>query len=514
MWSNVRGRFPAGWAVALVVALGGVSSARAGSCPGEQVLMNDDCDPGCTIAVCPCFVFGEIVAAQFEVPAEWYPIEILRVRIDWRSFFGGAQAVLGETIIVYNGDTFPNPGQEIFAIEGPQLIDGGLNEFDIEALPGEVIVNSGKFTIGLEIGEDNANDPFAPSVGSDDSGCQPGKNMVFVQPGGGASPGWHDACSLGVSGDWLIRVVVRCVDSGALRTLFVQSDPVGALVNTGNGFFPAPVETTVQEDETISLSAFLFGPGGEPFAFWELDDQFLSNETNVSVVMDTGGDRTALAVYGDAGFPPEIVHALGLPGETRPHSGYIDPRQETLTGLSATESIDSVTIVFSEPVANVGGAPLSADAFSVSVTGGVNPGIASIDASQNPTVEVFFAGPLPIREWTTIRAEVEDVDGNPIGNDGDRGPLVDEVDRVDIGVLPGDIDQNGTVQPIDLFFFRQFATDAFEPGVGIDTDYVDTNRDGVITPIDLFRFRQLIVGVNSTFAWGDPPNNTMLSTRP
>lgn len=489
----------------MCIVFGLTSNATAQQCTGEENLLVDDCVPGCGVSLCWCFVAGEVAAVQFEAPEDWYPLEVLRVQVFWQSLLGGAQPVLGENILVWDGDSFPNPGVLIAQGEGPQLIDGGLNEFDLEPLPGEIIVQEGKFSVGLEFGEDNLNDFFVGTLGSDESGCQPGKNMVMVQPGGDVAPGWHDACSLGVTGDWIIRVVVRCAEDDTLRTLTVTSTPGAALIDAGNGIFPAPFDVTTNEGEEISLDAFPFAPSGDPFTHWEVDDQFFSEANPVIVPMNTGADRVARAIYGVAGLPPEIVHGLGLEGETRPHSGYIDLRQETLDGVAVTESIDEMTIEFSEPVRNVGGAPLSTDAFLVTSTLGTPPNISSIDATNNPTVHVMFDTPFPTTSWTTIQAVVEDMDGNPIVNQGNLGPA-DEPDRVDIGFLPGDVDQSGDIGPIDLFVFRQIVNEVFEPTQGIPTDYADSDRDGNITPLDLFRYRQLINGISSTVEWGIAAN--------
>ncbi len=485
----------------ICVMIGASSGASAQPCSGEETLLVDDCVPGCDVSICSCFLAGEIAAVQLEAPADWYPLEILRVQVFWQSLLGGAQPVLGENILVWDGDSFPNPGVLIGQGEGPQLIDGGLNEFDLEPLPGQIIVNSGKFSVGLEFGEDNLNDFFVGTLGSDESSCQFGKNMVFVLPGGEVAPGWHDACSLGVAGDWIIRAVVRCAEDDTLRTLTVTSTPGGALIDAGTGFFPAPFDITVNEGDEISLDAFGFAPSGDPFVHWEVDDQFFSDANPVLVPMNSGLDRVARAVYGVAGLPPEIVHGLGMVGETRPHSGYIDPRHETIDGVAVTESIDEVTIVFTEPVRNVGGASLSADAFQVTSIPGQSPHVSGIDATDNPTVRIMFDTPFPTMSWTTIQAVVEDMDGNPITNKGNLGPA-DELDRVDIGFLPGDVDQNGEIGPIDLFVFRQITNGVFDPTQGLPTDYADTNRDSAITPIDLFRYRQLINGVTSTVEWG------------
>jgi len=107
-----------------------------------------------------------------------------------------------------------------------------------------------------------------------------------------------------------------------------------------------------------------------------------------------------------------------------------------------------------------------------------------------------------VREWTTIRADVEDLCGNAIINEGNRGPNVAEPDRLDFLFLPADVDQNGGVQPADLLRFRQIMAGSFEPGQGLVTDYIDTDRSGTINPIDLLRHRQLLSGTDrATRVW-------------
>ncbi len=92
---------------------------------------------------------------------------------------------------------------------------------------------------------------------------------------------------------------------------------------------------------------------------------------------------------------------------------------------------------------------------------------------------------------------------------GDLRPGVDEHDRIDFLFLPGDVDQNGVVQPFDLLQFRQIVDGIYVPAQGIDEDYADTNRTGEITPFDLLMYRQLINGVPpATQPWaGETANN-------
>jgi len=196
----------AAWAVATPI-------LRAQECP------EDTLDHGTEAAtVCPCFVAGERGGAVFEAPADEYPIEILRVGVAWGSQFGGAPQVLGRAIEVY-ADGLPNPGAPIASLDGPVLTDGFINEFDLEPLPGEVVIDSGPFTVALQLDQDNAGDIFAASLVHDGDGCQPGRNVVFAIPGG-----WRDACTLGVAGDWRFQVVYRSLDCGEPRTLFIRGD--------------------------------------------------------------------------------------------------------------------------------------------------------------------------------------------------------------------------------------------------------------------------------------------------
>jgi hypothetical protein len=184
---------------------------RAGEpCPEEPPLQNWT---GAGTTSCPCFIPNEQAGAVLNLPADVFPIEILRVGIGFGSTFGGAPDVLEQAIHIY-GAGLPDPGVPIFTLEGPQLTDGVINEFDLEPLPGEIIVDSGPFTVTLEFLNQNVNDPFAPTVVHDGNACQPGKNVVLAIPGG-----WSDACALGVTGDWVFHVIYRPVTCGPTVTV-------------------------------------------------------------------------------------------------------------------------------------------------------------------------------------------------------------------------------------------------------------------------------------------------------
>jgi hypothetical protein len=196
------------WGIAafLAAVLLMIHPAFADECPEEDPLQNYT---GGGTVVCPCFVAGEEAGAVLEAPAEHYPIEILRVGIGWGSMYGGTGQTLEQAIHIYEAG-LPNPGTPIFSLEGPVLNDGYINEFNLEPLPGEITIDSGPFTVTLEFLNDNAGDPYAPSMVHDGNGCQAGKNVVFAIPGG-----WYDACVLGVTGDWVVYAIYRQVNCGA-----------------------------------------------------------------------------------------------------------------------------------------------------------------------------------------------------------------------------------------------------------------------------------------------------------
>jgi hypothetical protein len=227
-----------------------ISPVLADPCPEEDPLQNYT---GGGTVVCPCFVAGEEAGAVLEAPAEHYPIEILRVGIGWGSTYGGTPASLEQAIHIYAAG-LPNPGAPIFTLEGPELNDGFINEFDLEPSPGEITIDSGPFTVTLEFMIDNAGDPYAPSLVHDGNGCQAGKNVVYAIPGG-----WFSACALGVTGDWVVYVVYRQVNCGAGvdRDLVVSDRPVFLMEPEPNPFSSETrLEFVLDRRESVKLSIY------------------------------------------------------------------------------------------------------------------------------------------------------------------------------------------------------------------------------------------------------------------
>lgn len=214
--------------------------------------------------------------------------------------------------------------------------------------------------------------------------------------------------------------------------------------------------------------------------------------------------------------PPQIVHASGTAGQTRPYSGYIEPRWDAHVPPNAPP-VDRVTIVFSEPVFHTDGSALTAGNFSVAETGGgAAPTVTEITTADNTTVTVVLSRPITLQQWTTVVANVADANGcNQIVNQGNLGAS-NEPDRIDIGFLPSDIDQNGVAQPLDLLRFRQFLSGNCPqcPHIligGTPEDFFDIDRNGTIQALDLLRYRQLVFGTaGATMPW----NGETIGPRP
>ena len=190
----------------LVLAPALVAAPLGGGCPEQPSLQNWS---GAGFTPCPCFVTGEEVGAVLEVDPAEYPIEILRVGFAWGSLLGSTPDSLEAAVKIYPAG-MPDPGVAQFSLPGPVLSDGGLlNEFDISAIPGNKIIDSGPFTVALELANTSNTDIFAPGPGYDTDGCNFGKNVIYAIPGG-----WTDACSAGVPGDWVIYAIYRSVNCG------------------------------------------------------------------------------------------------------------------------------------------------------------------------------------------------------------------------------------------------------------------------------------------------------------
>jgi hypothetical protein len=123
------------------------------------------------------------------------------------------------------------------------------------------------------------------------------------------------------------------------------------------------------------------------------------------------------------------------------------------------------------------------------------PTVSGVQMLSPTTYVIELSRPISLQEWTTIQALVEDDAGNPIADFGDLGVGIVEPDRVDIGFLPCDVNQDGIVTPQDLLNLRQFLTAGSYHNDCDDLLYFDIDRDGLMPePQDLLRFRQMLEG--------------------
>lgn len=200
---------------ASILAMSAVGAAA--DCPEEPLLKHYT---GGGTVVCPCFLGGEEAGAVFDAPAEHYPIHIIRIGVGWGSMYGGNPDALEQAIHVY-GAGLPDPGAPLYSLEGPMLVDGFINEFNVDQL--NWIVDSGPFATTLEFLNSNAGNPFASSIVHDGNGCQAGRNVVFAIPGG-----WYDACVLGITGDWVVHVAYRqenCAPDAVEEEILIAGSP-------------------------------------------------------------------------------------------------------------------------------------------------------------------------------------------------------------------------------------------------------------------------------------------------
>lgn len=210
----------------------------------EVVVKNDSLADGGSVNICPCFTMREEAAVWLTSPCNG---NIVAIQIFWKSYFGGAPQTIQDSIMVYQAGNFPQVGAIKKELLAPVLTDGGLNEFryedDNQTIPISIPVTAGEtFVVSLRFDSDTANNLFAGTLVSDNDGCQQGRNAVKVN-----GTTWQSACSLGVSGDWVIRAVINC-----------STSPTGAVClpdgSCANG---------LTEDEALALGGQFRGVGSE-----------------------------------------------------------------------------------------------------------------------------------------------------------------------------------------------------------------------------------------------------------
>ena len=186
----------------------------------EVTLQNDSLTDNSQGAILPGFAANEAAAAWLTSSCTG---NIVAVDVLWRSLVGGAAQSVEKSIDIYGAGTFPGTGNLLLSLPGPAMTDGVINEFryldEQQTIPISVPVTLGS-TYAIVFSFANPPDQTqGPSIVAD-TGCQQGKNALF-------SGAWYSSCTLGVSGDWVIRAVVDCenVSNSADMSISMATTP-------------------------------------------------------------------------------------------------------------------------------------------------------------------------------------------------------------------------------------------------------------------------------------------------
>lgn len=184
-----------------------LASTSAGAV--EQTVKNDSLVDFSAGVIQAGFVEGEKAASWLTSPCNG---NVVAVQVFWRSLFGTAPFVIGDSIDILRAGTFPTPGALAVQIGGPVLTDGVLNEYryldENNTIPVSVPVTTGeRFVVAYTFSE--APTGLGPSVVNDTDGNVPNSNAIYARLGPGTFF-WFSSQTLGVTGDWVIRAVVDC----------------------------------------------------------------------------------------------------------------------------------------------------------------------------------------------------------------------------------------------------------------------------------------------------------------
>jgi hypothetical protein len=163
--------------------------------PGSEV-RNDGWTSGGAAGFQVGFVSGEIAAVRLS-PAGPFPCTVDRIRF----LFGGASGTRTVKLHIWDDAAMiDQPGAELHS--GNYQVTASNGALQEIALGGALPSVSGPFRVGIEFTHSGA-----PSVARDDDGITVARNFVKAQ-----GIGWVRAESLGVSGDWIIRAEMGCLE--------------------------------------------------------------------------------------------------------------------------------------------------------------------------------------------------------------------------------------------------------------------------------------------------------------
>lgn len=446
------------------------------------------------------------------------------------AFPSGATALRGRIVVRESDLDDANFPGALFYMEGHYVAEddaqfGAMTNDNNNASYRRAIVNQNNFFIGLTGGtirEEPAinawkvNDPSVELVNID----IPGDGRLIM------------GCDVTDNGDgtWHYEFAVHNLNSDRSVGTFTVPVPLGVTV-TNMGFHSVDSHSgepysnaawqNSEGDGAVSWNTESFAQNSNANAIrwgtlynFRFDANSAPEVGNVNIGLFKPGTPNSMsaAALVPSAVGPILVHG-GTDDSFASHSfgGYIDARAESTDGINIDLGMNEVTLVFSEEVFSPNGGDVDIADFTVTQTGpGQPPVVVSVNASNNPEIQLLLSRNITIREWTTILADVVNGDDTPILNLGNQGDGVDEPDRIDIGFLPGDVNQSGNVNPVDLFQFRQIINDIATLDRGVREDFADIDRNGVVNPQDLFRLRQLINGVTppATQPWATVEMNS------
>lgn len=207
-------------------------------------LQNDSLAEGGNAVLQFGFANGEIGAARYNIDPALFPIKILKVQIFWQSLLNNGTQSLQDSILIYTGNF-----NLVANLEGPVMIDGGLNEFDLTPL--NIVINTPtQLTVGLQLFDAANGDGLKGTMATDDDGCQLGLNPIFVP----TTNSWENLCLFGVSGDIIIRTIIDPMGSAIPCPEDINGDGVidtadlGLLIAVFGQAPPSVVEADINGD--------------------------------------------------------------------------------------------------------------------------------------------------------------------------------------------------------------------------------------------------------------------------
>ena len=182
----------------------------------EMTLQNDSFTGVGDLACIPGFAVEEIGAARFTAPPGSHPFTVERIQVLLCP--DGPPVDLVVKIWRDDGSSLP-PGTLLWEeIVTFTPLTYYFNELDLSL--DDVTISSGSVRIGIEFFFGGS----PPGLARDLDGITPAMNFVYAIPPGS----WYFAEQLGVSGDWILRVVIDANEAAPVFADGFESGDTGA----------------------------------------------------------------------------------------------------------------------------------------------------------------------------------------------------------------------------------------------------------------------------------------------